>query len=499
MADNMVLMTNICKEFGGIPVLKNVNFHLEKGEIHALIGGNGAGKSTLMKIMTGVYTCDSGCIEIDGKNIKIVDPNSAKENGIRMIFQELSLIPTLTVAENIYLNHEIKGKKNLFLDKNRMKLNTKNLLSELEINVDINKKVKDLEVGVCQLVEIAKALSVEAKVLVMDEPTASLTDEEAQLLFRIMRGLQKKGVSIVYISHRMKEVLEIADTISILRNGEIVKRAHTRELTLNKIIENMMGQNAVNSFVYKERKVPVSSEVMLKVENLTWKGNVNKISFEVKKGEVLGLIGLMGSGRTETLETLFGLRKQHGAKILLDGEELNITCPSYAVSKGITLIPEDRRRLGVILMHSIKNNTNLPNLKSLSKGSFLIQNKCRVMTEECIKEYGIVSDGINTPVNNLSGGNQQKVVISKWFKTNPKLILMDEPTAGVDIGAKGEIVKIIRHFAEENKSVIFVSSELSEIMAVCDRVLVYSKGKLIGEMNHSEIVNEEVLQNAIQE
>lgn len=496
MAEYAVQMKNICKGFGGVPVLRNVEFTLKKGEIHALVGGNGAGKSTLMKIMTGVYSCDSGEILVDGEPKKISSTEDSKNCGIGMIFQELSLIPTLTVEENIYLNHEIKGKA--FLNKKEMRIKAEALLKDLEIEVDVTRKIQSLEVGICQLIEIAKALSVERKVLIMDEPTASLTDEETRLLFKIMRRLQEKGVSIVYISHRMKEILEISDTISILRNGEIVKTAPTSELNLDKIIAHMMGEQAVNSFVYKERNVPVSDEAMLKVEGLTWKGNPNRISFEVKKGEVLGLVGLMGSGRTETLETLFGLRKQHGVKIVLDGEELNIKNPSYAIEKGITLIPEDRRRLGIILMHSLKENLLLPNLKTIKKGPLLDRKKGSALAEICVKEYGVVTDGIDLPVQKLSGGNQQKIVIAKWFRTNPKLILMDEPTAGVDIGAKGEIVKIIRTFAEENKSVIFVSSELSEIMAVCDRVLVYSKGKVIEEIKHEEIANEEVLQNAIQ-
>lgn len=499
MTEYAVSMTNICKGFGGVSVLKNVNFELKKGEIHALVGGNGAGKSTLMKIMTGVYSCDSGEIKINGEVKTINNAEDSKNYGIRMIFQELSLIPTMTVEENIFLNHEIKrGKKDVRLNKTEMRKKAQDLLKDLEIDVDIHKKIQDLDVGICQLVEIAKALSVDAEILIMDEPTASLTDEETKLLFKIMKRLQDKGVSIIYISHRMKEILEISDSVSILRNGQIVKTEHTSKLDLETIIRYMMGENAVNQFVYTERKVPISNETMLSVENLTWKGNENKISFEVKKGEVLGLVGLMGSGRTETLETLFGLRKQYGAKIVLDGEELQIKDPSYAISKGITLIPEDRRRLGIILMHSLLENIALPNLKSLTRGIKLNRKKCREIAEKCIGQFNIVADGTAVPVKNLSGGNQQKVVIAKWFETNPKIILMDEPTAGVDIGAKGEIVKIIRNFSEQNGSVIFVSSELSEVMAICDRVLIYKKGKIIDEMRHEDIESEEVLQNAIQ-
>ncbi|MDC7289962.1 sugar ABC transporter ATP-binding protein [Blautia schinkii] len=492
-----ISMSGICKSFGGVPVLDHIDFNLEKGEIHALVGGNGAGKSTLMKIMTGVYNCDDGKIFVDGKETKILTPNDAKKNGIRMIFQELSLIPTLTVAENIFLNHELV--KNMHTDKKEMALRAERLLKDLEIDVDVSAKIQDLEVGVCQLVEIAKALSVDASVLIMDEPTASLTEEETELLFKIMGRLKSKGVSIVYISHRLKEILHIADMISVLKDGHIVITDKKEVFDMQSIVRYMIGEKAVNQFVYKERSIAVSKEVLLEVENLTWEGNENSLSFHVNKGEVLGLIGLLGSGRTETMEVLFGLRRQRQAKITLDGMRLKINSPSDAVKYGITLIPEDRRRQGAVLWHSLLSNITLPNLQANSRNGRMQHKKSRVFSEICVDEFNIKTEGIDVPVSSLSGGNQQKVVIAKWFKTNPRILLMDEPTAGVDIGAKGEIVKLVREFAQKQGGVIFVSSELSEVMAICDRILVLKNGKIINEIKREDITEEEVLQNAIQQ
>lgn len=496
MAEKVLEMLNICKNFGGVQVLKNVNFNLSKGKIHALIGGNGAGKSTLMKIMTGVYSCDSGQIVINGEAKKITNPNIARDCGIKMIFQELSLVPTLTVAENIYLNHELK--KNGVIEKKKMEQAAKELLADIGINVDVSKKVFELEVGVCQLIEIAKALSTEFSVLVMDEPTASLTEEETKNLFRIMRNLKDKGVSIVYISHRLKEVLEIADEITVLRDGCVVSTLDKSEFTMEGLIVHIVGKSESNNFSYLNRDTKISDRAILEVENLSWPGNPNAVSFKIKAGEVLGLVGLLGSGRTEIVETLFGIRKQRNARILLDGKEVRIKNVRDAINKGIALIPEDRRTQGLTLMHSIMENIILPNLHSYSPGGILKLKKCRVVAKECIDEFKIKATGINDKMLSLSGGNQQKVVISKWFKSVPKVLLMDEPTAGVDIGAKTEIIDIIRKFTSQQRSVVFISSELSEVMAICDRVLVVKNGRIEQEILRREINTEEELQHAIQ-
>lgn len=496
MTENVLSMTDICKSFGGVPVLKGVNFSLNRGSIHALVGGNGAGKSTLMKIMTGVYACDSGEISVNGETKKIQNPNVAREYGIKMIFQELSLIPTLTVAENIYLNHEIK--RGVFVDKKAMEEAADRLLTEMGVSVDVKKRVSELDVGICQLIEIAKALSTNFSVLVMDEPTASLTEEETGKLFEIMRRLKEKGASIVYISHRLKEVLEIADEISVLRDGRVVRNDAADAFTMESLIDDIIGKRDGNQFRYVDRSDEICDEIMLDVQDLTWDGNPNRISFSVRKGEVVGLVGLLGSGRTEVVETLFGIRKQKGARITIDGKTVHNRGIADAIGNGFALIPEDRRRQGLILMHSIRENAILPSLAMLCRGCLLNIKNCNAWSEECITEFNVKANGIHDSMMSLSGGNQQKIVIAKWFKKRPKVLLMDEPTAGVDIGAKTEIIKIIRKFVKEKRSVIFISSELSEVLAICDRIIILKDGKIKGTVARTEIKTEEELQHAVQ-
>lgn len=496
MCEYAVSMQGINKSFGGVSVLRNVGLKVKKGTIHALIGGNGAGKSTLMKILTGVLSSDGGSIVIDGKPVKINNPNDANEHGIRMIFQELSLIPTLTVVENIFLNHEEKS--GIVLNKKKMAKQAGEIIREIGFEVDLNKRISDIDVGICQLIEIAKALSGNSKILVMDEPTTALTKEETEILFGIMRKLKERGISIIYISHRLQEVLDICDEISVLRDGENVITQPRSEFTMNSLIESIIGKTNEGKFEYKPRTAPISDEIMLDVKDLTWKGNPHKVSFAVRKGEVLGLAGLLGSGRTEIVDVLFGIRKQGDAKITLDGEELQIKSINNAIRKGIVLVPEDRRRQGLILIHTLLDNICLPNLKRLVKGIKLNIKKTKSLSSECVEEFNIKTDTINSKILSLSGGNQQKVVIAKWFKTNPKVILMDEPTAGVDIGSKGEIIELIRRFSEEGKSVILISSELSEMLAICDRLLIVKKGEIKGEIQREEILNEEELHYAVQ-
>lgn len=492
-----ISLENIYKSFGSVDVLKNVNFHLEKGTVHALVGGNGAGKSTLMKILTGVYTCDSGKIVVDGKEVKIRNTKDAQENGIKMIFQELSLSPTMTVMENIFLaNENVKG---IALNKKEMYRRTAELFEELHIHVKPTDKVKDLDVGVQQLVEIAKALSVEAKVLIMDEPTASLTEKETNTLFRIIEQLKEKGVSIVYISHRMKEIFRVCDKITVLKDGEIVQERNKEDFTLDSLIEVMLGGSVEKQMKYIPREEPIGDEKILTVRNLTVGNRVDGVSFELRKGEILGLAGLMGSGRTETLEALFGLRKKgEGTEILMEGQPVKLNTVSQSIQNGFALIPEDRRRQGLVLEHTLKDNVVLPNFRSVMKGIRIDRNKVRAMTEEAIDTLAIKTGNVDAGMLSLSGGNQQKAVIAKWLNTNPKILLMDEPTAGVDVMAKAEIIDIVRKFVAKGNSVIFVSSELSEMMAICDRILVYYSGKIKREFEREKIESEEQLEYAIQ-
>lgn len=489
-------MKHVDKSFNGVKVLDDVQFDLKRGHVHALVGGNGAGKSTLMKILTGIYTKDAGTVTVDDREVHLLNYADANKVGIRMIFQELSVIPSLTVTENIYLNEE--EKKGLFLDDKRMQQDAKALLDQFGIDISPKARVSDLSVGFCQLVEIAKALSKEAKILIMDEPTASLSDSEVKLLFNIVHILKEKGVSIVYISHRMNEILEIADEVTVLRDGKYVTTREAGDLNVESIIGYMLGEKRGHAFEYHERANMGERECMLKVEDLSVDNLVDHASFEVKAGEVVGLAGLMGSGRTEILEALFGIRKIQNGSITVDGKKVKIKCVQDAIDAGFALVPEDRRRQGLILEHSIKDNIQLPIFKQTKKGPFIDTSKVNAYTSQNIEELDIKTDGINKIASLLSGGNQQKIVIAKWLNINPKVLLLDEPTAGIDIGAKGEIIKIVVDYADKGNSVIVVSSEIAELMAMCDRIIVLFDGKVVGELNREDIKEEEVIQHAIQ-
>ncbi|MDR0720738.1 MAG: sugar ABC transporter ATP-binding protein [Treponema sp.] len=497
MSGSVLQMRHIVKSFYGNTVLNDVSFSLEKGHVHAIVGGNGAGKSTLMKILTGVYRKDSGEILVDGKNVDFSGYSGAASAGIRMIFQELSVVPTLTVVENIYLNHE--EKKGLFNDDKNMRKDAEKLLDRLGIDVPVNEKIASLSVGYCQLIEIAKALSEKVKILVMDEPTASLSDTEVTRLFNIVRTLKSEGVSIVYISHRMSEILEIADEVTVLRDGKHIITGEAKNLTIAGIINYMLGDTGRNAFEYHERQQIQNPGVMVDVSGLSVDNLVTDVSFHVNKGEIVGLAGLMGSGRTEILESLFGIRKIQKGKITIEGKPIEIKNTQQAIQAGIALVPEDRRREGLVLTHSLKNNLLLALFERVKKNRLLIDgDKIRKISEESIADLNIKTNSIDTPISNLSGGNQQKVVIAKWLKNNPKLLLLDEPTAGIDIGAKGEIIKIIEDYAGRGNSVIVVSSEISELAAMCDRIVVLVNGRKTKELTRNEIKNEGVIQHAIQ-
>ncbi|RRJ15578.1 sugar ABC transporter ATP-binding protein [Lachnoanaerobaculum orale] len=499
MENTVLKMEGICKSFGDAKVLKNVQFELKHGEVHALAGGNGAGKSTLMKIMTGVYTHDEGKIFIDGKETVIEKPLDAKEQGIAMIFQELSLVQTMTVAENIFLGTEIV--KNGVRDVKKMNEKTSQILHRLGMDISPSTVVSELSVGMSQMVEIAKAVSKDAKILVFDEPTAALSDSETKRLFEIITQLKNEGVSMVYISHRMNEILSICDSITILKDGEYVTTQNIKDMTLDKIVSYMMGGTSGkgHKFEWVERKHDENAKDVLKVDHLKINEKINDISFSLKHGEIVGFAGLMGSGRTEILECLFGLRKKEGGTVILDDKEVHIKNPTEAIKNGLAFIPEDRRKEGLVLMHSIKDNAVLPILDRLSiKGIFNDDKKERALVGENIKKFGVKAEHIDQEIGLLSGGNQQKIVIAKWMNTCPKVIMLDEPTAGVDIGAKGEILEIVRSFADQGCGVLFVSSELTEMMAICDRIIVLFDGRITGMISRKDIKLEEELQNAIQ-
>lgn len=498
MSQYVLELKGIKKSFGAVSVLKGVDFSLTKGEVHALVGGNGAGKSTLMKIMTGVYTRDDGEIYIDDRQVMIHSTLDAKDNGIAMIFQELSLVQTMTVAENIFLGEEVT--RHGIRDTAYMNKKAKEVLDELGIAADPDVPVNKLSVGMSQMIEIAKAVSKQARILVLDEPTAALSDSETAELFKMIGDLKEKGVSMVYISHRMNEIMQIADSITILRDGVIVHNDAVCNLTLDDIIAHMIGGAGVNKkFDWIERKYDKKGADILTVQHLNINSKLQDISFSLKKGEILGFAGLMGSGRTEILETLFGVRKKESGTVLLNGKVIEVKSTRDAVKAGFALIPEDRRKQGLVLIHSVKENAILPIVTKLRKKKILVDEKAAdEMVAKNIEQLNIITDGIQKRINLLSGGNQQKVVIAKWLNMNPQIMMLDEPTAGVDIGAKTEIIELIRNFADEGKGVIFVSSELTELMAVCDRIIILYDGRITGEIERKEIKAEEELQYAIQ-
>lgn len=496
MSNPILTMTGVNKSFG-VPVLKDAHIELYPGEVHALVGGNGAGKSTLMKILTGVYTPDSGTILMNGDAVSFSSYDQASAAGIRMIFQELSNVPTMTVAENIYLNHEPRTRRGL-IDAARMNRDARALLGDLEVDIDPRTKMAELGVGYCQMVEIAKALSMDASVLILDEPTASLSDPEVAVLFRIMERLKKRGVAMVYISHRMNEILTVADRITILRDGQNVLTKPVSGMTLNDIISNMLGVTAQTHGLEWKARENISDESMLEVRDLVVPGTDAPISFSIKKGEVVGLAGLLGSGRSELAASLFGISPAISGTIIVDGKPVKIASVADAISNGIALVPEDRRRQGLVLDHSVRENIITPILKKIS-GRLLIRHKhADRLVDSLINDLNVKTDGRDKVVSLLSGGNQQKVVISKWLSIGPRVLILDEPTAGIDINAKAEIVEIIRRFADQGNAVLMISSEFMEMLAVCDRILVIYNGRLTGNIPRNAISSEEELQHAIQ-
>jgi ribose transport system ATP-binding protein len=493
----MLLMKNISKSFNGITVLDSVDFSVKKGEVHALMGGNGAGKSTLMKILTGVYTADQGEIFIEGKKVSIQNTDDARDNYISMIFQEFSLIPTLTVAQNIFLTRESKTSTGLLNDKECI-AKTRELLRELEVDIDPNEIVGNLGVGYWQMTEIAKALSQETKILIMDEPTASLTKKETEILFSFINQLKAKGYAIIYISHRMDEILEICDRITILRDGKHVATEDCKQIELDTVIQHIVGSGMDKAFEWKERTYSTDVTPVLEVKHLSSGTKVQDVHFKLYPGEILGVAGLMGSGRSEMVRAIFGIDQKESGDIFINGQKQTIESPSDAVEAGLTLIPEDRRMQGLVLEHSVKENIILPILSKVKKGLLLDDKKANDIANEFVKKLNIKTDDIFKTTKLLSGGNQQKIVLAKWLANDPTVLMLDEPTIGVDIVAKTEIVDVIRELADSGKAILVISSELPELLALSDRVLIMHDGKIVKELKRREINSEEELQHAIQ-
>ena len=456
----IISLKNVHKSFGGVSVLNGVDFDLQKGSVHALVGQNGAGKSTMMKILTGVYTCDSGAIYIDGSKVKMNSYSDAVSHGISLIFQELSLIPTLTVAENIFLNREIL--EGPFLDKKSMERKAHELLQSLDIDVDVHSRVEDLDVGVCQMIEIAKALSVNAKVLILDEPTASLSEKETAHLFTLINSLKQRGVSMIYISHRMDEVFEISDRITVMRDGRYIKTLNTADTNVDEIISLMLGHDT--RCVYT-RSSGERGDVVLDVQHLTVGDAVQDVSFQVRAGSVVGLSGLAGCGYETILKVLFGLQGFDGGTITLAGEVISPASPLDAMKKNIAMVPSDRRDTGLMTEWSIAHNIAQSVLRMTSRKGLIRHKDNRRIAEEYIQQLNVVCTSPENTVIELSGGNQQKVLLAKWLATNPKLLILDDPTRGIDVGAKQEIYQLIDRITRQGFAVVLTSSEIDELTA----------------------------------
>lgn len=493
-SETAIELKDIQKSFFNNQVLKNVSFRVDKGSIVGLLGGNGAGKSTLMKIVTGVYRLDSGEIYINGQPVSIRSAADAAANGIAMVYQELSLIPTLTVVENVFLNAE--PHKGLSIDDSKCLNLVKEAFEEFGIDdIDPKAVTGDLPIGKQQLVEIIKALLKHPTVLILDEPTASLTHKEIDLLFDFLGKLKKQNIAIIFISHHMQEVMHICDRAVILRNGVVELDEEIEKLTVPLMVEAMVGRTMQEESVRQEHRIDRTVEPLLKVENLFSRdGKVNGLDLEMYPGEVIGLAGLMGSGRTELIKCIFGLQSPRSGTVTVEGKKITGRKPWTNVNNGVFMIPEDRRRSGIVGIHSIKSNFFMPAWHRFSRFSCINDKKANAGAEELVSKLDIKTTGIQQELNNLSGGNQQKVVFGKSIFVSPKVLLLDDPTVGVDVEAKEGICRIISDISESGSAVLFVSSEFDQLAKVCDRVLIIKNGTIV-----KELVNgvDDISENAI--
>ena len=482
-------MRGINKSFGSNQVLKDAGFLLKDGEVHALMGENGAGKSTLMKILTGVYTKDAGTILVDGVEVNYKNPQEAEKAGIVFIYQEINSLFDLTVEENLFMGKEITKGFGI-CDKKAMRAKAQEVMDRLGVSIPIDAVMGDLSVGQQQMVEICKALMVDAKVLIMDEPTAALTQSETEVLFEVMKGLVEKGVSIVYISHRMEEIFELCDRITILRDGQYIGTEYIKDITMDDVVKMMIGREIGERF--PQRDVTLGEEV-IRVENLSHPRYFKDVNFSVRAGEVLGVSGLMGAGRTEVMHAIFGNMEAATGKIFIDGKEVSITNPREAIAAGIGFITEDRKTEGLLLEKPISDNIEVANLKKVSIRNILNPKKQVELVKKGIEEFRIKCFGPHHECHNLSGGNQQKVVLAKWIYTEPKILILDEPTRGVDIGAKKEIYSVINDLAAKGVAVILVSSELPEVLGMSDRIMVVHEGHVTGIIDAATADQEKVM------
>lgn len=487
----LLIMKNITKSFGQVQAIKHAELELRAGEVHALMGENGAGKSTLMKILTGIYQRDEGTIEYKGKPVAFKKTKDAMDAGIVIVHQELNMINHISVAQNIFIGREAM-KLGIFTDDNHLNQQAAELFKRLNIVIDPREKAGKLTVGKQQMVEIAKAISMNASVIVFDEPTAALTEIEIDELFKIIADLRSKGIGIVYISHRMDEIARITDRITVMRDGEYVATSNTKDITKEVLINQMVGR-----VIYEDPKqastVPSDAPVVMSVKSLNQGHKVKDLSFELKKGEILGFSGLMGAGRTEMARLLFGADPKDSGEVTIHGKPVNIKSPRDAVAHGIGYLSEDRNRYGVVVGRNVADNTVLASLEKFTKLGLVNDQHINQKSADYVKLLATKTPHVKQIVGNLSGGNRQKVVIAKWLERDCQILIFDEPTRGIDIGAKSEIYRFINELAQQGKSIIVISSELTEVLRLCDRIIVMCEGKKTGELGIEEATQEKIL------
>ncbi len=492
-AEYLLSAEGIRKEFPGVVALDDVEFKLKRGTVHALMGENGAGKSTLMKILAGIYTPDKGDVKLKGAEIRLKSPLDALENGIAMIHQELNLMPFMTVAENIWIRREPKNRFG-FVDHGEMNRITARLFDRLKIKIDPEIEVRHLSVANRQMVEIAKAVSYESDVLIMDEPTSALTEREVAHLFEIIRDLREQGIGIVYITHKMNELFEIADEFSVFRDGKFIGTHASSDVTRDDIIRMMVGREITQMFPKEE--VPIG-DVVLSVKNLALDGVFRDVSFDVRAGEILGIAGLVGSGRSNVAETLFGVTPASSGTISIDGKTLSVNSPNTAIRNRMAFLTEDRKETGCLLILDILENMQIAVLQDrFVKGGFVTEKQITAACEEMSRKLRVKTPNLQERIENLSGGNQQKVLIGRWLLTNPRILILDEPTRGIDVGAKAEIHRLVTELARNGVAVIMISSEMPEVLGMSDRIMVMHEGRVTGFLDRAEATQIKVMELA---
>ncbi len=492
----IVEMKNISKSFPGVKALDNVSLKVKPGEVHALLGENGAGKSTLVKILSGMFQPDSGKIVFAGKPVSLTNPTVSIKTGISMIYQELNPLLDMSIAENIFLGREPYKKSKLFVDFQEMRRQTKRLLEDFQLKqVKPTWNMKQLSTAQMQMIEIIRSVSLNAQVIVMDEPTSSLTKGEITTLFETIKTLRKQNVAVIYISHRLEEIYEIADTVTVLRDGKLVGTDKVEHVDTNKLITMMVGRELKNLFPKEKTEI---GEPLLQVKNLTVKGKFSNVSFEVRRGEILGFYGLVGAGRSEVMQAVFGIDNFESGEIFIEGKKVQVKNPNQAIRYGLGMVTEDRKEQGLVLCRSVKENIVLANLKQYTyAGQFINQKEEKAVSLDISKKMQVKMSSLQQLAESLSGGNQQKIVLSKWLISNPKILILDEPTRGIDVGAKAEIHSLMSKLAQQGLAIIMVSSELPEIIGMSDRTLVMGEGRIKGEFTGENICQDELLSCAI--